>query len=137
MYHQEGEAGADAEVDVAAAEAAMGTTWTHKGVDRQGRPEAEAEAEVDAEVQAMMRTGVRVCAQQDTHKEVRCQGKAEVGAVVEAAEVVEAEVVEADVDAEVEVAGVEVAGVATESKKLRAKCKTRTNSLNGVYITMA
>ena len=43
MYHQEGEAGADAEVDVAAAEAAMGTTWTHKGVDRQGRPEAEAE----------------------------------------------------------------------------------------------
>jgi len=46
----------DAEVDVAAAEAAMGTTWTHKGVDRQGRPETEAE--VDAEVQAMMRTGV-------------------------------------------------------------------------------
>jgi len=79
VYHQEGEAGADAEVDVAAAEVAMGTTWTHKGVDRQGRPEAEAE--VDAEVQVMMRTGVRVCAQQDTHKEVRCQGKAKVGAV--------------------------------------------------------
>jgi len=56
VYHQEGEAGADAEVDVAAAEAAMGTTWTHKGVDRQGRPEAEAE--VDAEVQVMMRTGL-------------------------------------------------------------------------------
>jgi len=46
-----------------------------------------------------------VCAQQDTHKEVQCQGKAEVGAVVEAAEVVEAEV-DAEVDAEVEVAGV-------------------------------
>jgi len=50
-----------------------------------------------------------------------------VGAVVEAAEVVEAEV-----DAEVE-----VAGVVTESEKLRAKCKTRTNSLKGVYITTA
>jgi len=72
-----------------------------------------------------------VCAQQDTHKEVRCQGKAEVGAVVEAAKVVEAEV-DAEVDAEVE-----VAGVATESEKLRAKCKARTNSLKSVYITTA